>query len=127
MGISKLRVKEAHGLQHHRQGELQIELQHPIGHQQSHQIRKLGEPEMVPHQIIEHQQALQNRNLDLPQKDLRHLTDQHHPAHQIGHQTGLPHPDHRVHPDLQVHVEAGAEEDKNIVVPYSHKKRGHFI
>ena len=86
-----------------------------------------GEPKMELHQIIEHQRALQH--LIIGQL---HLISLHRLVHQIGQHhlvrlIGLPHPDHRVHLDLQGEVaEAGVEEDRNIVVQYSNKKKRLF-
>lgn len=119
MGISKLRVKEDHVLQLRKLGVPQAEHQHPIGHQQSHQNHKL-EPQIELQHLIERQRTLQHHKLDLLQKDLRHLTGQHHPVHQIG----LLHPDrwdHLVLPVQVVHlavvrVEAEVEDVKIFIV-----------
>ena len=108
----------------------------PIEPQQNQQILKLDEQRPALHQIIEHP-AHQHPNLDVLLMRLHQTID-----HQtIGHpplvlQIGLPllnrdqqvRPDHQVHRDLLVEVvEAGVEEDKNIIVLFSYKKKRLFI
>ena len=109
--------------------------QGPIEPQQNQQILKLDEQRPALHQKIEHR-AHQHPNLDVLlmrlHQTIDHQTIDHHRlVLQIGllllnHDQRV-HPDHQVHPDLVAQVvEAGVEEDKHIIVLFSHKIKRLF-